>query len=762
MLKMSKMTILLLFIAGTLYSFDGESVLPRPQEIKPLRGRLPLSEELILHYPAGDLKVQWAVEHFLRLLRQEYDLRIRAEEEAIISGYQLFLHTAKDTPANLAGQRNVRLESDHEEGYALLVRESGVRLVAKSAQGLHWGLMTLFLLVRKDASGSLLVPAVRISDWPHYRWRGYMLDTGRSPYSVAQIKRTIRICSVFKLNFLIIREGDDELNAFRYRHLPLGHKNPYALKISDLQELIDYGQKHGIAVLFEIESLGHAGAKSLYYPDLVEGGIYNEYWPGFSHRRKANLKVNDARTYQLLENIYDELFPLLKTSMVHLGLDEVRLPEEEQAQHMQRLLPIVDRVGKRYGRKMQMIVWSDAPPTPKNFEERVIRCLWVYDSKVDPNNKYARQQGLDVLTQSDCRQKVFMAGGSGTHHQPYSKGDYHGAFLNLASWAMLGEKYSNFIGLLAVQWSSNIIDEWLPNFLMAADFGWKVPAKIPEYARTMKRIGTNLQKLQDFISPDPDDTNRPAWDGLWLNGRYWDEDIMTGKKAAPVLEIQPAGFYFQKESPLIHLVCNFPEAKIYYTLDGSEPTKQSTFYFEPFRVNETVTVRARAFLPGRPASYIVTEIFGSLNYQDPPKHGKLNPGLQYDYFKARVNSVLELPDLKADTSGTIDQFAIAACADGEEAFAFIFKGYIRIAKKGIYTFHLLSNDGSKLYVNGKELINNDGLHGAKEVSGKIALKSGAYPIKLMYFQAGGTRALRLSWQGPGIPKQEVPASVLFH
>ncbi len=207
----------------------------------------------------------------------------------------------------------------------------------------------------------------RILDWPHYRWRGYMLDTGRAPYSIEQIKRTIRICSTFKLNFLMLREGDDELNAFRFNNLKLGHNNPFALTIDDLSELIKYGEEHGIVVFPEIESLGHAAAKRIHYPDLVEGDMYADYWPGFFHLRKANLKVGNPGTYQLLASIYEELFPLLKVPIVHLGLDEVRLSKEEQADHLEKLLPLVDETGNKFGHEMEMIVWSDAPPTPRGI-----------------------------------------------------------------------------------------------------------------------------------------------------------------------------------------------------------------------------------------------------------------------------------------------------------------------------------------------------------------------------------------------------------
>lgn len=746
-------TFLLLTGWGSL-GFATENLLPKPREMERMNGSFTISSKTTIFYSKEKNEdVKFIIENFQDVVDEEYQFRTQAMVKNKMNKYQVWISNQSQIPKSIL-KSSTKFESLGEEAYELIIHQKGIRIIGSSEKGLRWGLMTLFQMMEKEKN-ELIIPAAKILDWPHYRWRGYMLDTGRAPYSVAQIKRTIRICSVFKLNFLILREGDDELNAFKYNHLPLGQKNPHALNLYELADIINYGEKRGIMVFPEIESLGHAAAKRFYYPDLIEGDMYTEYWPGFSHMRKANLIVGDPGTYNLLESIYDELFSLLKHPMVHLGLDEVRLPEKDQTEHLIRLLPIVDKVGKKHGHEMEMIVWSDAPLTPPEYHDRVIRCLWVYDIAISPDYKYVQEQGIDYLTKPDCRQKVFMSGGSGTLHTPYSKGDYRGAFENLATWAMLGEKYQNFIGLLAVQWSTNIIDEWFPNFLMAADFGWNVPKEIPEYESYMKRITTNLQKLDDFVDPDPAAVDRPAWDGIWLKGRNWDKDIITGKKAAPVVNIDPPGDFFHGESRSIQITSNFPNAKIYYSLDGSEPTRQSNLYTEPFQVIETITIRAKAFLAGRPSSYIATQIFSSLDFQGPLEHGKILPGLKYNYYQTPVHSVLNLSSCNITRSGKINQFRIIPDAAGVEAFGIIFNGYIDIQKEGLYTFYLLSNDGSKLYVNNKELIDNDGLHGAKEKFGKISLRVGKYPINVKYFQNGGGQELKVFWKGPEFEKREM-------
>ena len=53
----------------------------------------------------------------------------------------------------------------------------------------------------------------------------------------------------------------------------------------------------------------------------------------------------------------------------------------------------------------------------------------------------------------------------------------------------------------------------------------------------------------------------------------------------------------------VTLTCADANAKIYYTLDGSEPTQKSKLYTKPFSINETTTVKAKAFVANKVSSF---------------------------------------------------------------------------------------------------------------------------------------------------------------
>ena len=89
-----------------------------------------------------------------------------------------------------------------------------------------------------------------------------------------------------------------------------------------------------------------------------------------------------------------------------------------------------------------------------------------------------------------------------------------------------------------------------------------------------------------------------------------------------------------------------------------------------------------------------------------------------------------------------------------EWFAIDYKGRFWIEKPGVYAFDLLSDDGSKLYIDGSLVIDNDGLHSPKSEHGIAELAAGLHQIRVSYFQ--GPRfdiALVLTVAPPGEPSR---------
>jgi hypothetical protein len=151
----------------------------------------------------------------------------------------------------------------------------------------------------------------------------------------------------------------------------------------------------------------------------------------------------------------------------------------------------------------------------------------------------------------------------------------------------------------------------------------------------------------------------------------------------------------------------------------------------------------------------------------------LEGGLLGEYFDLG-QPVEDFPKLPADKKPTLTRIdkKIEFRSSGptfpgtklDNHFAIRWTGVIRIPNDAEYTFSLESDDGSRLLIDGKEVVSNGGLHEMQEESGKVDLKAGDHELRIDYYENendGGAGCV-LSWKAKGLLREVVPAKVLFH
>ena len=119
----------------------------------------------------------------------------------------------------------------------------------------------------------------------------------------------------------------------------------------------------------------------------------------------------------------------------------------------------------------------------------------------------------------------------------------------------------------------------------------------------------------------------------------------------------------------------------------------------------------------------------------------------------------ELDKFEPKKTGITPNFSIAE-RENDGLFGFIYSGYIKIPKDGVYTFFLSTNDGGVLYMDGKRFIDKDGPGTSTPLSRTVNLKAGTYKIGEKYFQMGGGQELKIFWKGPEFEKREMTAEDL--
>ena len=104
---------------------------------------------------------------------------------------------------------------------------------------------------------------------------------------------------------------------------------------------------------------------------------------------------------------------------------------------------------------------------------------------------------------------------------------------------------------------------------------------------------------------------------------------------------------------------------------------------------------------------------------------------------------------------------IAPAPAPKDEYSVRWTGAIQPKFSETYTFHTVSNDGVRLAINKKPVIDNWTAHSDKEDSGAITLQAGVkYEIVLDYYQNGGGSVIKLMWSSPSQPKEVVPAASL--
>jgi alpha-L-rhamnosidase len=204
---------------------------------------------------------------------------------------------------------------------------------------------------------------------------------------------------------------------------------------------------------------------------------------------------------------------------------------------------------------------------------------------------------------------------------------------------------------------------------------------------------------------------------------------------------------------LVDVTCKDEEAVIRYTTDKSLVSESSPVYRAPFEISANTVVRAQAFEKGRNPSNQTKVIY---NFVDPTKNG-----IEYALYRGEFVNLPDFNKLKPVAKGKVFQFELDKIDVPKNNFAIQYSSYLQINKEGNYEFTTSSNDGSKLYIDDKPLVDNDGEHGAKEMSASKFLSKAKHAIRVEYFQSGGSKALEVKYGSAEITDQAIPGSVLF-
>ena len=170
---------------------------------------------------------------------------------------------------------------------------------------------------------------------------------------------------------------------------------------------------------------------------------------------------------------------------------------------------------------------------------------------------------------------------------------------------------------------------------------------------------------------------------------------------------------------------------------------------------------------GRDVSTTLTpEAFKPL---EPVGREGLRGGLRFSVYRGDWEKLPDFDKIEPVGGGVCDEFTLdvydpyrTALENGEDNFGLKFEGFVEAPREGLYFFYTESDDGSRLYIGDRLVVDNDGGHGPRERSGQIRLNAGIYPITVTYFEAGAGEKLEVSVERLDIRQQSIPSQALFY
>ncbi|HFI4797269.1 TPA: beta-N-acetylhexosaminidase [Elizabethkingia anophelis] len=550
---MRNIFIQLCLLVGTVCTFYSQeiSVIPKPQQILQKTGNFVIDQNTGIQLKGASEK---DVQLFLTQLRKA-------------SGYALPVKSGQEN--SIIFQLDTKLGLPNQDGYTLDVSDKNIVVKAKNGNGLFYATQTLRQLLPVSVESSdkkenkhWTIPALTITDFPRYDWRGYMKDVSRTFYSVDVVKKYLDLMALYKMNTFHWHLTDDqgwriEIKKYpkltseqttvfhRTENQPAERSGFYTQE--QIKEVVAYARERKITIVPEIDVPGHSWPTILAYPQLgVNKNSYPYFvfpfvssWGYWGNQFTPNtLDPSKEEVYTFLQNVFAEIAALFPGEYIHFGGDEVRhvlWEKEPQIQEFMKVHQIgnvkqlqsyfVQRVSgiiKRLGRKP--IGWNDVLADDKGLPKETAIMSWLGEEAI----KEAASHGFKAVATPYSHVYLDITQADRNDGTPsdlaYSNINSIDRIYTYDPSAGLTKEEEKFVlGIQGNLWSAltqetkDMNVHVFPRLLAIAETGWTLPAN-KNFEDFKKRLLTGEKRL-DELKVDYYKT------GGYISGKWTQNDI---------------------------------------------------------------------------------------------------------------------------------------------------------------------------------------------------------------------------------------------
>lgn len=715
---------------------QGINVIPVPVSLTQNEGVFKVGKNMA--FQASTPEAKTVAEFFASKLNLATGYQVTVGDKEVSNGISLIIDESLDV---------------NNEGYTLDVTANGATVKAKTPQGLFYGMQTFMQLLPAEVESPVVVsgiawtaPCVSVKDEPRFGYRGFMLDPCRHFIPVENVKKQIDVLSLFKINRMHWHLTDDQGWRIEIKKYPKltevgakrieGEGTEYGgfYTQEEIKEVVKYAADRFVTVIPELELPGHEMAAIAGYPELSCKGEQSTpriIWGV----EDIVMCAGKEETFKFLEDVIDEIAPLFPSEYFHIGGDECPKISWKQCPLCQKRIKEEGLKGDKQHsaeeRLQSYFVQRMEKYLSGKYGKKIIGWDEILEGGLAPSATVMSWRGeAGGIAAANMDHDVIMTPGSGGMYLDQYQGDSKIEPVTIGGYATIEKVYSynpipdtlvatgkaqHILGVQCNNWSEYMYNTDLmeyrmyPRALAVAEIGWS-PLTRKDYKDFERRLDNALVRLDahniNYYIPQPEQPN-----GSTNLVAFTDKASLAFKTTRPV--------------------------KVVYTIDGTEPTAESTVYSAPIEFTESGVLKIRSVLPSGKMSKTRTITVEKQALAPAKEVAKTTPGLEMQVTDGMFLESSKLADVKEwkklaikDLRQLTNQVPAPESMRGVKQYAAIATGYVNIPEDGVY---YISSDNEEVWIDGKLLINNGGeVKRFSRHDTSVALAAGLHEIKVVF------------------------------